>query len=105
VDERGPPDRLLAVPAERRRGGGRLDRGAGLVLADRDPLRRAGLRAGGTVNATLADRDRITADDYVTVLLSTFDDARQAVAFAVNPLGVQMDGTLVETGSMGGGGS
>jgi hypothetical protein len=66
-----------------------------------------GVRAfapAGTVNATLADRDRITADDYVTVLLSTFDDARQAVAFAVNPLGVQMDGTLVETGSMGGGG-
>ena len=58
----------------------------------------------GTVNATLADRDRITSDDYVTILLSTFDDARQALAFAVNPLGVQMDGTLVETGNVGGGG-
>jgi hypothetical protein len=66
-----------------------------------------GVRAfapAGTVNATLADRDRITADDYVTVLLSTFDDARQAVAFSVNPLGVQMDGTLVETGNLGSGG-
>jgi hypothetical protein len=58
----------------------------------------------GTVNATLADRDRITADDHVMILLSTFDDARQAMAFAVNPLGIQLDGTLVETGNMGGGG-
>ncbi|GLC23614.1 carbohydrate binding family 9 domain-containing protein [Roseisolibacter agri] len=66
-----------------------------------------GVRAfapAGTVNATLADRDRITGDDHVTILLSTFDDARQAVAFAVNPLGVQMDGTLVETGNISTGG-
>jgi hypothetical protein len=66
-----------------------------------------GVRAfapAGTVNATLADRDRIGGDDHVTVLLSTFDDARQAVAFAVNPLGIQMDGTLVETGNLSTGG-
>ena len=66
-----------------------------------------GVRAqapAGTVNATLGDRDRVLADDYVTILLSTFDDARQAVAFGVNPLGVQIDGTLVETGAGGGGG-
>ena len=66
-----------------------------------------GIRAfapAGTVNATLADRDRITGDDHVIILLSTFDDARQAVAFAVNPLGVQMDGTLVETGNLSTGG-
>jgi hypothetical protein len=66
-----------------------------------------GVRAfapAGTVNATLADRDRISGDDHVTLLLSTFDDTRQALAFAVNPLGVQMDGTLVETGNLSTGG-
>jgi len=56
-----------------------------------------------TVRATLADRDRIFADDHVQILLGTFDDGRQATVFAVNPLGVQADGTLVETGRTGGG--
>lgn len=50
----------------------------------------------GTVNATLADRDKITADDHVQILLGTFNDQRQAFVFAVNPLGVQADGTLNE---------
>jgi hypothetical protein len=50
----------------------------------------------GTVNATLADRDRITADDHVQIMLGTFNDQRQAFVFAVNPLGVQADGTLNE---------
>ncbi len=58
----------------------------------------------GTVNATLADRDKIAADDHVQFLLGTFDDTRQALVFAVNPLGVQSDGTLVETGSTSSGG-
>lgn len=51
----------------------------------------------GTPRATLADRDRITADDNVQILLGTFDDGRQATVFAVNPLGVQADGTIVES--------
>jgi len=55
--------------------------------------------AHGTVHATLADRDRIAADDNVQILLGTYHDQRQAYVFAVNPLGVQMDGTLVEQGS------
>jgi hypothetical protein len=46
------------------------------------------------VRATLADRDKITGDDYVEILLDTFNDRRQALVFAVNPLGVQADGTL-----------
>lgn len=54
--------------------------------------------AHGPVHATLADRDRIFADDHVQILLGTFDDGRQATVFAVNPLGVQGDGTLVEQG-------
>jgi hypothetical protein len=46
------------------------------------------------VRATLADRDRIFGDDYVEVLLDTFDDQRRAFLFAVNPLGAQADGML-----------
>lgn len=56
------------------------------------------------VQATLADRDRIDADDHVQIFLSTFADGRQAFVFAVNPLGVQMDGALVEGLRSGGGG-
>ena len=56
--------------------------------------------AHGAVHATLADRDRIGADDHIQILLSTFGDGRQATVFAVNPLGVQSDGALVETGSV-----
>ncbi|MGH7534848.1 MAG: carbohydrate binding family 9 domain-containing protein, partial [Gemmatimonadales bacterium] len=53
----------------------------------------------GEVHATLADRDRIGADDHVQILLGTFDDGRQATVLAVNPFGVQSDGALVETGA------
>src|SRR5438477_3666954 len=60
--------------------------------------------AHGAVHATLADRDKIAADDYVQILLSTFDDARQATVLAVNPFGVQSDRALSETGSTQGNG-
>jgi hypothetical protein len=60
--------------------------------------------AHGPVHATLADRDRIAADDHIQILLSTFNDGRQASVFAVNPYGVQSDGALVETGSTSGNG-
>src|SRR5919112_6136478 len=60
--------------------------------------------AHGSVHATLADRDRIAADDHIQILLSTFNDGRQAMVFAVNPYGVQSDGALVETGSTSGNG-
>ncbi len=60
--------------------------------------------AHGAVHATLADRDRIGSDDHVQILLSTFNDGRQATVFAVNPFGVQSDGALVETGSTSGNG-
>jgi hypothetical protein len=60
--------------------------------------------AHGPVHATLADRDRIDADDYVQILLSTFNDSRQATVFSINPLGVQSDGALVETGATSGNG-
>ena len=56
-----------------------------------------GIRAyqdSSSVSVTLADRDKITGDDYVEILLDTFNDRRQAFLFGVNPLGVQADGTL-----------
>jgi hypothetical protein len=56
-----------------------------------------GIRAwqdSASVRATVADRDKITGDDYVQIVLDTFDDHRQAVLFAVNPFGIQADGTL-----------
>src|SRR6478672_3674731 len=53
--------------------------------------------AHGQVHATLADRDRIDSDDNVQILLGTFDDGRQASMFAVNPFGVQSDGTITES--------
>jgi hypothetical protein len=60
--------------------------------------------AHGAVNANLADRDRIFADDYVQIQLGTFNDRRQAFVLAVNPLGVQGDGVVVETGNRSSGG-
>src|SRR2546423_8483602 len=56
---------------------------------------RASDRHGGPT-ATLADRDQIFGDDNVQVLLGTFHDGKKALMFAVNPLGVQGDGALVE---------
>ena len=58
--------------------------------------------AHGSVHGTLADRDRIGADDFIEILLGTFNDGRQATMFGVNPLGVQMDGAMVERGQSGG---
>ncbi len=48
------------------------------------------------VHYKLADRDRIDADDNVQIILSPFLHARQAMVFAVNPLGIQEDGTMTE---------
>lgn len=52
--------------------------------------------AHGLVNATLADRDNIETDDYVQILLDTYNDHRRAFVFGVNPLGVQADGIQSE---------
>lgn len=51
-----------------------------------------------TIGATLADRDKIDRDDYVQILLDTFNDRRQALAFGVNAFGVQADGIKSEGG-------
>src|SRR5205814_2469071 len=55
----------------------------------------------GAIRATLAARDRIENDDWIQILLSTFNDGRQATMFGVNPLGVQMDGAVVEGAQQG----
>jgi hypothetical protein len=60
--------------------------------------------APGTVRYTLADRDKITQDDNVQLFLGTYDDSRQALVFGVNPIGIQSDGVLNETGASTGGG-
>jgi hypothetical protein len=58
----------------------------------------------GTVHATLADRDKMYSDDYIGIFLGTFNDGRQATVFAANPLGVQGDGVMVESGRSSSGG-
>jgi hypothetical protein len=67
-----------------------------------------GIRArevhGDLVHATHADRDNIGADDYVQILLDTYNDRRRAFLFGVNPYGVQQDGTRIDAYAGGAGG-
>ncbi|HYW11254.1 MAG TPA: DUF5916 domain-containing protein [Longimicrobium sp.] len=49
-----------------------------------------------SIRSTLAERDQITADDHVRILLDTFHDRRRAFAIFVNPLGIQQDGTFAD---------
>ena len=48
------------------------------------------------IRARLSDRDSAYQDDFVGVVLDTFNDQRRAFEFFVNPLGVQMDMTQNE---------
>src|SRR5256886_14636110 len=63
----------------------------------------------GRPTMTLANRDQIFDDDNVQILLGTFNDGKRALLFAVNPVGVQGDGSLIEgtnitaSGFIGGG--
>lgn len=43
------------------------------------------------IRAHLSDRDKIGADDWVAVILDTFNDERRSFDLMVNPLGVQGD--------------
>src|SRR3989449_4160872 len=58
----------------------------------------------GRPTVTLASRDQIFGDDNVQILLGTFHDAKQVLMFAVNPLGVQGDGSLIEGANVAAGG-
>jgi hypothetical protein len=50
----------------------------------------------GRPTMTLANRDQIFDDDNVQILLGTFNDGKRALLFAVNPVGIQGDGSLIE---------
>jgi hypothetical protein len=50
----------------------------------------------GKVRATVPKRDNIWEDDYVGMMLDTFNDQRKAYALFFNPVGVQADGILTE---------
>ena len=61
----------------------------GIVARDREPA---------AIRATVADRDNLDSEDSVTIYLDTFNDHRRAFFFTVNPLGIQQDGVLSESG-------
>jgi hypothetical protein len=47
----------------------------------------------GQIRAYLRDRDSAWNDDFVGIILDTYNDERRAFEFFSNPLGVQMDAT------------
>jgi len=49
------------------------------------------------IRAHLRDRDAAWSDDYVGIILDTYNDERRAFEFFANPLGVQMDKTRDDT--------
>src|ERR1044071_3094895 len=59
---------------------------------------------GDVVRATRANRDNISSEDNVQLLLDTYNDRRLAFLFGVNPLGVQQDGTRSDQFGGGAGG-
>lgn len=48
------------------------------------------------IRSTIAKRDNIFDDDYVGILLDTFNDKRRAYELFFNPLGIQGDSILTE---------
>ena len=48
------------------------------------------------IRSTVAKRDNIFNDDYVGVMLDTFNDKRKAFEVFFNPLGIQGDGIITE---------
>jgi len=53
------------------------------------------------IRAHLSDRDRAFRDDLVGFAVDPFDDARRGFAFLVNPLGVQSDCVVTDSGAGG----
>ncbi|MEL6200398.1 MAG: carbohydrate binding family 9 domain-containing protein, partial [Pseudomonadota bacterium] len=47
-----------------------------------------------SIVAYLSDRDAAYSDDFVGIVLDTFNDERRAFEFFANPLGIQMDLTF-----------
>lgn len=48
------------------------------------------------IRATVAKRDDVLKDDYISIYLDTFNDKRRAYLLIFNPLGVQQDGIYSE---------
>jgi hypothetical protein len=65
----------------------------GILAYDNDPT---------AIRAARANRDRLDAEDRVTIYLDTFNDRRRAYFFTVNPLGIQQDGVRSEGGFQAG---
>ena len=87
-------DRLLAVLPDRRRAPRTTARKSSSSTTA--TALHVGIRAyapAGTVRQNLADRDKISADDNIQLFLGTYNDSRQAMLFAVNPIGIQSDGS------------
>lgn len=51
------------------------------------------------IRARVTDRDNITNDDYVGIVLDTFNDSRRAYQFFCNPHGVQSDQVIGMAGN------
>ena len=60
---------------------------------------------GDVIRATHANRDNISSEDNVQILLDTYNDRQIAFLFGVNALGVQQDGTRSDQFGGGAGGS
>jgi hypothetical protein len=54
------------------------------------------------IRARFRDHDKIHGDDWVGIILGTFNDERRAYEFWVNPLGAQTEGIYSEGGGGGG---
>ena len=52
------------------------------------------------IRAHLSDHDNIASDDYVAIILDTFNDQNRAFIFFCNPLGVQMDELYSDGGTV-----
>lgn len=56
----------------------------GFICSDKHP---------SAIRAHITDRDNISNDDYVGLMIDAFDDHQNALQFYVNPYGIQMDRT------------
>ena len=52
----------------------------------------------GKIRASVTNRDGAMDDDWILVLLDTFNEKRRAFTFGVNPIGIQMDFIRIEEG-------
>jgi len=51
------------------------------------------------IRAHYSDRDNMFSDDWVIILLDTFNDERRCLEFFSNPLGIQADGIEADSGT------